>query len=444
MLRDTNFSGNTLPDSIGNLKHLSRIELAGCNFTGTIPTSMSDLTELVYLDLSANNFSGQIPSFHMSKNLTNLDLSRNVLTGAISSTKWEWLQNLVYIDLRLNSLNGIIPASLFVLPSLQKLLLANNQFEGQLPEFSNASSSVLDTIDLTGNRLEGSISKSFFEINGTVQLDTIQSLRNFTRLDLSYNSLTVNASSDSPFLSQMTTLKLASCNLSVIPNLKNQIRLFHLDLSQNQISGEVPNWIWNVSNGALSHLNLSCNLLMGLQEPYSIPNLSVLDLHYNQLQGKIPQPPATAAYVDYSRNSFTSIPPDIGNFPTSTLFLSLSNNNLSGVVPESICNATNLQVLDLSSNNLSGVVPTCLIERMESLAVLNLRRTNLNGIISGTFPRNCGLQTLELNGNQLEGMVPKSLANCTMLEVLDLGNNQINDTFPCWLKNVSSLHVLVL
>ncbi|KAH7553874.1 hypothetical protein JRO89_XS12G0070700 [Xanthoceras sorbifolium] len=61
MLPDTNFSG-TLPDSIGNVKKLSRIELPRCNFSGPIPTSMSKLTELVYLDLSDNNFTGQIPS----------------------------------------------------------------------------------------------------------------------------------------------------------------------------------------------------------------------------------------------------------------------------------------------------------------------------------------------------------------------------------------------
>ncbi|KAL5740351.1 hypothetical protein ACOSQ2_029531 [Xanthoceras sorbifolium] len=455
MLPDTNFSG-TLPDSIGNVKKLSRIELARCNFSGPIPTSMSKLTELVYLDLSDNNFTGQIPSFHMSRNLTHLDLSRNVLSGQIPFTGWKQLQNLVYVDLRSNSFTGTIPPSLFVLPSLQKLQLANNQFEGQVREFSNASSSVLDTIDLSGNRLEGPIPKSVFEIstlkilllssnkfNGTVHLDTIQRLRNLTRLELSYNSLRVNASSDSPFLPQITTLKLASCNLSVIPNLKNQLRLFHLDLSQNQISGKVPNWIWNVSNGALTHLNLSGNLLMGLQEPYSIPDLGVLDLHQNQLQGMIPQPPATAVYVDYSGNNFSSIPPDIGNFLKYTMFFSLSNNIIEGVIPESICNATNLQVLDLSSNNLSGI-PKCSIERMGTLVVLKLRRNNLNGTISGTFPENCGLQTLDLNGNQLEGVVPTSLANCRMLEVLDLGNNRFNDTFPCWLKTVSSLRVLVL
>ncbi|KAK0585127.1 hypothetical protein LWI29_023746 [Acer saccharum] len=455
MLRHTNFSGYTLPNSIGNLKHLSRIELAGCNFTGTIPTSMSDLTELVYLDFSANNFSGQIPSFHLSKNLTYLDLSHNVLTGVISSIDWPQLVNLVHADLRNNLLNGSIPPSLLSLPSLQQLQLGNNQFDGPVLKLPNASSSVLDTLDLSGNNLEGPIPKSIFQLknlnilllsfnkfNGTVQFDTIQRLGNLTTLDLSYNSLAVNASSISSFLPRFTTLKLASCNLSKIPNLKNQSRLFHLDLSDNQIPGEVPNWIWTVG---LGHLNLSCNSLVGLQEPFSISNLNVLDLHANLLQGKIPPPPQTAVYVDYSNNNLSSsIPADIGDVLSTAVFFSLSNNRLTGVIPQSMCNATNLKVLDLSNNSLSGTVPTCLTEGTQTLGVLNLRGNNLNGSIPGTFPRNCVLQTLDLNGNQLVGMVPKSLANCTMLEVLDLGNNQIIDTFPCWLKNVSSLHVLVL
>ncbi|KAI9152775.1 hypothetical protein LWI28_001010 [Acer negundo] len=466
ILWETNFSG-TLPDSIGNLKNLSRIELAFCNFTGLIPTSMGNLSQLIYLDLSSNKFTGPIPSLHMSKNLTYLDLSRNVLSGAISSTDWEQLLNLVYVDLRHNSLSGSIPPSLFEIQSLQQLQLAYNQFEGQIPDFSNASSSLLANLDLSGNRLEGRIPMSVFELknlnilslssnkfNGTMQLDLIQRLGSLTTLDLSFNSLAVIAS-DSSFLPQISTLRLASCKLGVIPNLKNQSILFNIDLSDNQISGEIPNWIWEVGNGSLNHLNLSRNSLVGLQEPYSVSDLTVLDLHSNWLQGKIPPPPPFAVFVDYSNNNFSnSIPHDIGNFLRSAIFFSLSNNKLTGVIPESICKATNLKVLDLSSNNLSGSIPACLIQRSEylndpnemqnNLGVLNVRRNSLNGTISDKFPANCGFRTLNMNGNQLEGIIPKSLANCRVLAVLDLGNNHINDAFPCWLKNVSSLRVLVL
>lgn len=458
MLSKTSFSG-FLPDSIGNLKNLLRIELQNCNFTGPIPTSMANLTQLVYLDLSSNRFDGPIPPLHISKILTHVDLSYNSLTGAISSTSWEQLLNLVYVHLGYNSLNGSIPGSLFLLPMLQQLQLANNKFGGQIPTFSNASSSVLHTLDLSGNRLEGPIPMSIFEIknlkilvlssnklNGTVQLDVFQSLRNLTRLELSYNNLTVNGSRDSSFLPQVSTLKLASCKLRVIPDLKNQSKLSYLDLSDNQISGEIPNWVWKTGN--LVYLNLSYNHLGSLQRPYNISDLTfltVIDLHSNQLQGNMPYPPPHAAVVDYSNNNFTSsIPNDIGNSVTFTIFFSLSNNSITGVIPDTLCRAKNLLVLDLSKNKLSGKMPACLIKMSETLGVLNLRGNNLNGTLSITFPGNCGLQTLDLNGNQLVGKVPKSLANCTKLEILDLGNNNISDTFPCWLKNISSLRVLVL
>ena len=60
LLSGTNFSG-ALPDSIGNLKRLSKIDLSKCNFNGSIPNSMENLTQLIYLDMSYNEFNGQIP-----------------------------------------------------------------------------------------------------------------------------------------------------------------------------------------------------------------------------------------------------------------------------------------------------------------------------------------------------------------------------------------------
>ena len=413
ILSDTKFSGK-VPDSIGNLKILTRIELARCNFSGPIPNSMADLTQLVYLDLSENQFSGPIP------------------------------------------------LSLFSFPSLQTIQLTNNQFSGQFNILLNASSSVLHTLDLSSNNLEGPIPESVFELqglyildlssnkfNGTVELSKFQKLGNLTTLSLSYNNLWIIASGSDFIpskLPHLTTLKLASCQLGTLPDLSSQSRLSYLDLSENQIQGEIPKWIWKVGNGSLIHLNLSLNLLEDLPEPSSIlsTNLLVLDLHSNQLHGRIPTPPSCSAYVDYSNNSFTSfIPDDIGTYISLNIVFMLSKNNITGIIPESICNASNLSVLDLSDNALSGKIPSCLIE-IETLAVLNLGRNKFSGIISGEFPGNCVLQTLDLNGNLLEGKIPVSLAKCKELEVLNLGNNQMDDNFPCWLKNISNLRVLVL
>ncbi|KAL7248604.1 hypothetical protein ACSBR2_003359 [Camellia fascicularis] len=460
VLSNTNFSGR-LPDSIGYLRNLSRIELSVCNFSGPIPNSMANLSHLVYWDFSSNNFAGLIP-FQMSKNLTYIDLSHNALTGPVPSSYFEGFSNLVYIDLAYNSFNGPVPLSLFFLQSLQKMQLSNNQFGGQVARFPDGSLSPLDTLDLSSNKLQGPIPSYFFDFgrlkilvlsfnnfSGTMQLERFQRLKYLVRLDLSNNNLSISASESNSSLTslpQLNTLRLSSCKLQRFPSLMNQSRMVNLDLSDNQISGEIPNWIWNVGNGTLTYLNLSYNLLVGMQRHYTVPSLYVLDLHSNKLHGEIPMPPESAVYVDYSSNNFnSSIPLELGDHLTSSVFFSLSNNNLTGAIPQSICNASNLKVLDLSNNRFNGTIPQCLIENSTAtLGVLNLHNNNLSGQILGTFPKSCALMTLDFNLNKFVGQIPKSLANCTKLEVLNLGYNNISDNFPCFLKSSSHLRVLNL
>ncbi|KAG7960907.1 hypothetical protein I3843_10G151000 [Carya illinoinensis] len=457
VLSHTNFSGK-LPHSIGNLAMLSRMDFSSCNFSGSIPTTMANLTQLLYLDMSFNNFTGPIPSFSKAKNLTQINLSHNDLTGQITSTHWEELKNLVNLDLRDNSLNGSIPASLFSHLSLQILQLSNNQFSGL---FSNISSDVLNTLDLSSNNLQGAIpvsvlnfqglkilSLSSNNFNGSFKLNMIEQLRHLSSLDLSYNSLSIEydrTGSPSPSFPNITTLKLASSKMKVFPDfLRYQSKLTVLDLSDNEIGGEIPNWIWKLP--FLLQLNLSFNSLVTLEgSPRNASGLTVLDIRSNRLQGQLPVLPPSATYLDFSRNNFSSIIPlDIGDFLSYAYFFSLSSNKVNGSIPASICNATYLQVLDLSNNSFSGMIPECLVRMSKTLRVLNLGRNNLHGKISDTFPDNCVLQTLDLNGNQLVGQVPRSLENCPGLEVFNIGNNHIEDFFPCHLKNASVLRVLVL
>ncbi|KAI5326032.1 hypothetical protein L3X38_035106 [Prunus dulcis] len=459
VLNNANFTG-LLPNSIGELKMLYNIDISSCNFTGSIPRSMEGLTQLSYVDLSSNKFNGSVPFFSMARNLTDINLSSNLLMGQINSSHWESLTILKSLELSFNPLDGTIPPSLFSLPMLQNLVLSDNQFSGQLPVFSS-SISLLETLSLRRNKLEGPIPMNIFNLprlralqlssnnlNNSFSLNVIQQSKNLVFLDLSHNSLSISYDDTNLSYSlfpQLSILRLASCKLRRFPGfLRNQSELYNLDLSQNQIHGEIPNWIWRL--GYLAMLNLSCNSLVTLEGPFLnlTSNLLLLDLHSNQLQGRIPIFQPVVNYLDYSKNNFSfNIPYDIGDFLTQTRFFSLSNNNLHGIIPVSLCNVKSLQVLDLSSNSLSGMIPRCL-SATTNLVVLNLRRNNLAGTISDKFSANCSLGTLDLGANKIGGKFPKSLARCEMLAVLNLGHNQITDVFPHLLKEISTLRVLVL
>ncbi|XP_026389432.1 receptor-like protein 33 [Papaver somniferum] len=425
ILFNTSFSGD-LPDSIGNLILLSRLDLWHCRFNGSIPASVSQLKQLQYLDLSENSFT------------------------------------------------GTLPMALFAIPSLQYMDLSENQFTGQLGEFFNGSLSSLETLDLSMNKLQGPIPATLFELskldtlalssnnfNGIVNLDALFSkLNNLTDLDLSNNRLSVISSSSNPALFlQIGFLALSSCNLTKIPSLLKNTELTTLDLSNNQIQGKIPNWIWEIGDGSLDSLNLSRNLLEDPDRPFpanSFTSIKYIDLHSNMLQGKNPILPPSALFLDYSSNNLTSIIPNASSYLSNAMFFSLSNNQINGEIPASICEAS-LEVLDLSFNNLSGPVPPCL-KSMARLRVLNLRRNSLSGQIPhvwrsqgsippddfNSYPESCDLRTFNLNENKFEGQLPSSLANCTMLEVLDVGNNQLTGGFPSWLGSMPELRVLVL
>ncbi|CAN6724188.1 unnamed protein product [Malus baccata var. baccata] len=410
ILSKTSFSG-LLHDSIGNLNMLSTLDLSECNFTGSIPKSIGNLTKLVDLDASSNLFNGPISSIH-----------------------WENLINLVHLHLDNNQLVGSIPSSLFSLPLLPDLVLSHNNFSGKLPENFNVSFSLVTIIDLSFNNLEGPVPVSIFNFQG-LEILTLSSnnfsafpfngphqLPNLMSIDLSRNSLLVlykGSNSSYSSFPQIIDFSLASNKLRTFQVfLRNQTSLRSLDLSDNQVQGQLPNWIWKFDS--LKFLNVSCNSLVTLEAPFlnSTFHVSVLDLHSNQLKGPISIVPPYAHYLDYS------------------------NNHFSSSIPISICNASDLLTLDLSNNTLSGEIPQCL-DAMSTLRILNVRKNNIVGTI--TIPEKCdSLETLDLSQNQIRGQLPKSLARCRSLGFLNLEENQITDTFPCLLKNVSTLSVLAL
>ncbi|MBA0803708.1 hypothetical protein Gohar_013890, partial [Gossypium harknessii] len=190
--------------------------------------------------------------------------------------------------------------------------------------------------------------------------------------------------------------------------LRNQHRLQLLDLSLNNIQGQIPQWMSKVSVETLLFLDLSYNSLTDFDDfslvfPWS--KLQYMKLDSNIIRGSLPVP------------------------PLSIVFYCISNNFLKGEIPQ-LCNLNFLSITDFSNNNMSGGIPVCLSNFNKSLLVLKVRSNQLNGPTPNGWASGNRLKVIDLSKNKLQEKIPKSLMEYKILEYLDLGNNQIRDAFP--------------
>ncbi|MQM23179.1 hypothetical protein Taro_056242 [Colocasia esculenta] len=75
--------GGEIPDSLGSCSSLTQVNLAENSLSGRIPASLGRLSNLNSLNLSTNDLSGNIPGSLGSLKLSFLDVSGNLLTGAV-------------------------------------------------------------------------------------------------------------------------------------------------------------------------------------------------------------------------------------------------------------------------------------------------------------------------------------------------------------------------
>ncbi|XVF41448.1 hypothetical protein PTKIN_Ptkin01aG0280800 [Pterospermum kingtungense] len=437
-LLNTSFSGE-LPASIGDLDSLEFLGIGLCNFGGLVPSTLGNLPKLEFLDLGNNFFRGLVPSmFGKLTTLKALNLRNNSFGGRDLPASFGNLISLEYLDVSSCNFTGLVPAMLGNLTKLQVLHLESNHFTGPIPsELMNLTQ--LTYLNLMENMLQGSVPSSISRLNkieffdcdmnrlgGILEVDTFLELKHLKYLFLSLNDfyLVSRNNTNNATSPQLVNIGLRWRHLRGFPDfLRNQHQLQLLDLSSNNIQGQVPNWMSKVSTESLLFLDLSNNSLTGFDEfPVVLPwsNLYYLKLDSNFLQGTLPVP------------------------PFSTIFYSISNNSLIGEIPQLLCNLSSLSILDISHNNLSGEIPMCLSNFGDSLSLLKMRANNFHGPIPRSWVSGNGLKMVDLGKNKLQGKIPRSLMECRMLEYLDLGKNQIRDEFPSWLGTLPQLNILIL
>jgi Leucine-rich repeat (LRR) protein len=123
--------------------------------------------------------------------------------------------------------------------------------------------------------------------------------------------------------------------LSRILNNRTSSFLEVLDVSGNQISGTMPEFIEGLS---LKVLNIGSNKITG-QFPGSISNLKELER------------------MDISRNQITGTIPTTLGLLSNLQWLDLSINRLTGKIPASLLGITNLRHASFRANRLCGEIP---------------------------------------------------------------------------------------
>ncbi|XP_022890854.1 probable LRR receptor-like serine/threonine-protein kinase IRK [Olea europaea var. sylvestris] len=358
-LRVLDLSENSLSGSISNdffrqCGSLRSVSLANNKFSGHIPESLGMCSTLASLNFSGNQFSGSLPSGLWSLHgLRMLDLSDNLLEGEIPNGI-EGMNNLRGISLRKNRFTGEVPEGIGDCFLLRSIDLSENSFSGGLPN-------TMQQLTLCNNLLFGK--------NGFTREvpEWIGEMRSLETLDLSENNLTGQVPDSLGKLLSLKVLNVSKNSLTgLLPeSMKNCVNLLTLDISHNYLTGELPSWPFELG---LQQLLFSDNRLSGSVDntlasslESSRHKLVVLDISKNQLSGEIPSSTGDFSnlhFLNMSKNSFVgSIPARIGQLKILET-LDLSDNQLNGSIPLEIGGATSLEELWLEKNLFEGNIPT--------------------------------------------------------------------------------------
>ncbi|KAG2667135.1 hypothetical protein I3760_15G097500 [Carya illinoinensis] len=306
-----------------------------------------------------------------------LDLSNNKISGWVPNEGFErlsGLSKLEVLDLSYNYINESFLSSLGQILSLKKLYLSYTLLDRPM----NIPISELRRLkNLQELYLDGSIDKSFFGKVGV--------------------------------MTSLNVLTISRCRLNV------SLPIFQ---------GQFPTWLLE-NNTRLAVLNLENNSLTGtLQLPnHYIPNLLVLDISFNNIQGPIP-------------NNFGLVFPNLE-------VLNISKNHFEGVIPSSYGNLISLEFLDMSNNNFSGTITENLTMGCSSLFYLKLSKNHLSGQLFLASWNLTQLVSLYLDNNHFSGEIPHSISNSS-LRLIDFSNNNLSGMLPRWMENITMLEEIVL
>ncbi|XP_010662265.2 receptor-like protein 6 [Vitis vinifera] len=418
------------------------------------------------------------------KNLTDFQLSGNRLS-VLSYTR----TNVTLPKFKLLGLGSCnlteFPDFLQNQDELELLFLSNNRIHGPIPKWMwNISQENLGMLDLSGNLLTG------FD-----QHPVVLPWSRLRALKLDYNMLQGPLPIPPPSTIEYSVSRNKLTG-EISPLICNMSSLMLLDLSNNNLSGRIPQCLANLSK-SLSVLDLGSNSLDGpIPQTCTVTNnLRVIDLGENQFQGQIPRSFANCMMLEHlvlGNNQIDDIFPFwLGALPQLQVLI-LRSNRFHGAIGswQSNFRFPKLRIIDLSDNKFIGDLPSEYFQNWDAMKLTDIANNlrymqthpkfqipgyswidsymysmrmtnkgmqrfyeqipdifiaidfsgnNFKGQIPTSIGNLKGLHLLNLGGNNLTGHISSSLGDLTQLESLDLSQNQLSGEIPLQLTRITFL-----
>ncbi|XWS27455.1 hypothetical protein CRYUN_Cryun26dG0116600 [Craigia yunnanensis] len=273
---------------------------------------------------------------------------------------------------------------------------------------------------------------------------SISELVSLPHLDLSNSDISGSVPQE---ISKLVSLDLSSNRYLYFetPAMKrlvqNMTKLRDVLLNGVGMFDVVPHSLVNFSS-SLSSLNMDfCSLgeHHGGEFPvniFQLPNLKLLQLSYNPMIVHFPKSNWTSPlrFLEVVGTGFT------GSFPNSIGDLkSLEHLYVDGrgELPNSIGNLVSLKQLNLQGN-FTGSIPAS-IGNLTQLTEMRLSHNNFTGELPFSLGKLEHLMDLDLESNNFTGQIPNAFTNLTKLTRISLRYNNFNGQLPSSLFNLTHL-----
>ena len=115
---DNNFAKQEIPAGFGNILGLKFFSMRKANLEGDVPSTFSNLKNMTQIDLSENDLTGTLDFVEGYTDLQALSLSNNKFSGDVPSSLWEKTE-MQFLILEGNDLTGGISSDISKMTNLR-------------------------------------------------------------------------------------------------------------------------------------------------------------------------------------------------------------------------------------------------------------------------------------------------------------------------------------